>query len=142
MNRLRRCLPVVLLLAAACKRDVAPTPPAATSPTWPQLRNKVAHYPNGKNKIRWQAKVFEDGREVNHGLYVAWHPNGTPSYRGTWVDGEQHGWSLLWHDDGSPLEAQLWEFGTRKLVVSDPEQFRKIEQAVSTAPADSAANRG
>ena len=53
-------------------------------------------YPSGSINFRYSRYLSEDAEKwIRHGLFMAYHENGTPASKGFYKHGSEHG---LWHD--------------------------------------------
>lgn len=71
------------------------------------------HYPNGTPRLERTVRVESDGKEIAHGRYLSYHPDGAPAEEGEYVDGERFGkWSSFFAN-GKPSASGEYDRGCR-----------------------------
>ncbi|MFD1470287.1 toxin-antitoxin system YwqK family antitoxin [Hymenobacter caeli] len=62
------------------------------------------YYPAWKKQ--WEGKLANEGPYKPTGICCGWHPNGQPSFRGTYVNGQQQADYKSWREDGREIKCR------------------------------------
>lgn len=83
--------------------------------THPQgTETRFENWPDGRLKARYEVRVEPDGREVRHGEWTSWYPDGTVEAEGRYARGLRQGkWVFRW-ESGERREVGSFEAGERE----------------------------
>lgn len=95
----------------ACSQGIAKSSAAADARATAVIEE---YWPSHRIRVRKEVVRAPDGRTVNHGVHVEWHPNGIKRYEATYVDGKLDGVETQWHDNGQMMTQQCYERGLRQ----------------------------
>lgn len=62
------------------------------------------YYPTWKKQ--WEGKLASEGPDKPTGICCGWHQNGQPSFRGTYVNGQQQADYQSWREDGREIKCR------------------------------------
>lgn len=62
------------------------------------------YYPSWKKQ--WEGKLASEGPDKPTGICCGWHQNGQPSFRGTYVNGQQQADYNSWREDGREIKCR------------------------------------
>lgn len=65
-----------------------------------QKRTFVETYPDGKRKLKWSAKIYDDGRYLLDGKEVCYFSNGKKEHEVTYIEGRKSGKETFYYKNG------------------------------------------
>lgn len=128
-----RPLTLLFLALLALPLLAATMPGLAAAQTQPAREIwRESHAPDGRLEARWQVVIDADGRDVRHGVFWRYHPNGRAALRGHYSDGQPDGTWQWWTPEGHPLRTVRYEYGLpvvlRGQALDRPEvTFRRLD---------------
>ena len=100
------------------------------------IRDYTEHYPNGKLRSKWSARICPDGRYLLNGEQTDYYEDGTKEHQVTYKNGRKTGEETFWSPNGTRIWTWKRDLKKKRAIWTHywPNGNKKIESAWNTNP--------